>query len=358
VLLCVRAERTYHARGRRRDGALEPGAMGGIGVTREIAADGPCVSVRVPAKINLFLAVRGVREDGYHELVTVMQTVSVFDKLRVAVVGPPGQGHHPASRRRMGVELWHDLVAGLPAGADNLAVRAALALGEAAGVLDVTAIRDDNSRANARTVIDLDKDIPIAGGMAGGSADAAGALTALNRLWGCELTKDDLRAVGARLGSDVPFCVVGGTALATGRGNALAQVLCRGTFHWVVCQAGEPLPTADVYRSWDTHCKPSEVEPDAVLQALRSEDAVALGAALHNDLEPAAFALRPELEDHKKFLLDAGALGAVLSGSGPTLLALAEDAKAAQELSERVAAEFPQVRVARSPAGGPELVAC
>lgn len=338
-------------------GAHSPGG-GGKPVTREIAADGPCVSVRVPAKANLFLAVRGVRKDGYHELVTVMQTVSLYDRLRVAVVGPPGQGHHPASRRRMGVELWHDALEGLPGGEDNLAVRAALALGEAAGVLDVTAVRDATARSGARTVIDLDKRIPVAGGMAGGSADAAGALTALNRLWGCELSKDDLRDVAAELGSDVPFCVVGGTALATGRGSALAQVLCRGTFHWVVCQSEEPLSTADVYASWDEHCKPSEIEPDAVLHALRTQDAVALGAALHNDLEAAAFALRPELEDHKKALLDAGAVGAVLSGSGPTLLALTEDAAAARVLAERVGDRFRGVTVAKSPAGGPEVVAC
>ena len=338
-------------------GAHSPGG-GGKPVTREIASDGPCVSVRVPAKINLFLAVRGTRDDGYHELVTVMQSVSLYDRLRVAVVGPPGQGHHPASRRRMGVELWQDPIEGLPGGEDNLAVRAALALGEAAGVLDVTAVRDATARTGARTVIDLDKGIPIAGGMAGGSADAAGALTALNRLWGCELTKDDLREVAAGLGSDVPFCVVGGTALATGRGSAIAQVLCRGTFHWVVCQAEEPLSTPEVYRAWDEHCRPSEIEPDAVLHALRTEDAVALGAALHNDLEPAAFALRPELEDRKKALLDAGAVGAVLSGSGPTLLALTEDEGSARTLAERVAADYRAVTVARSPAGGPEVVAC
>lgn len=340
------------------DGGTGDTAAAGRSVPREIAADGPCVSVRVPAKANLFLAVRGVRDDGYHELVTVMQTVSVFDRLRVAVVGPPGQGHHPASRRHMGVELWHDAIEGLPSGEENLAVRAALALGAAAGVLDVTATREDIGRSGVRTVIDLDKGIPMAGGMAGGSADAAAALTALNRLWGCDFSRDDLRAVGASLGSDVPFCVVGGTALATGRGSALAQVLCRGVFHWVVCRAEEPLSTPDVYAAWDANCKPSEIEPDAVLHALRTEDAVALGAALHNDLEPAAFTLRPELEDQKKLLLDAGALGAVLSGSGPTLLALTEDEAAARELAEQVQGEFASVNVARSPAGGPELVAC
>lgn len=324
---------------------------------REMSADGPCVAVRVPAKLNLFLAVRGQRDDGYHELVTVMQTVSLYDYLRVGVVGPPGQGHHPAGRRRMRVELWQDPVRGLPHGEENLAVQAARELARFTGIIDI-ATMSDGSRDVPRTVIDLSKGIPVAGGMAGGSADAAGSLVALNRLWGCEFSKDELREVGAELGSDVPFCVVGGTALATGRGANLAQVLCRGTFHWVVCTDPEPLSTAAVYASWDEGCSPSEVEPDAVLQALRSQDAVALGAALHNDLEPAAFALRPALEERKKALIDAGALGAVLSGSGPTLLALADSEQAARALAGVVEDSFADVRVARSPVGGPELSHC
>jgi 4-diphosphocytidyl-2-C-methyl-D-erythritol kinase len=329
-------------------------------VGRELAADGACLRVRVPAKVNLFLAVRGVRDDGYHDIVTVMQTVGLRDELRVGVVGPPGRGHHPASRRRMGVELWTSDGSGLPeAPGDNLAVRAAAALGRAAGTLDVTPVEDAIlGDRRARTVIDLHKAIPIAGGMAGGSADAAGALVALNELWGCGLDREALRDLAAQIGSDVPFCVVGGTALATGRGTALAQVLCRGTFHWVICTAAEPLSTAAVYRSWDDCCEPSEVEPDAVLAALRSEDAEALGAALHNDLQEAAFALRPGLRADREALLDAGALGAVVSGSGPTLLALAASAEDAQRLADVVGGRFARTVVAASPAGGPELRPC
>lgn len=348
-------------------------------MAREKWAEGPSVSVRVPAKLNLFLAVRGRMTGGYHELVTVLQTVSLFDELDVGVVGPPGRGHHPAGRRRMRVELRHDPVDGLPPAADNLAARAAIALGRASGMLEDNAVavagvvrggeaarmlesepgqepgEDPPAPEESRIVLDLRKGIPIAGGMAGGSADAAAALVALNTLWACDFSREELREVAAEVGSDVPFCLVGGTALATGRGTALAQVLCRGTFHWVVCQAAEPLGTADVYRSWDRHCRPSEYEPDAVLQALRSQDPVALGAALHNDLEPAAYALRPELEMDKKALLGAGALGAVLSGSGPTLLALAVDEAAARVIADRVADRFPRVAVASSPAGGPDL---
>lgn len=318
-------------------------------------ADGGCVKVRVPAKLNLFLAVRGRRDDAYHELVTVMQTVSLFDRLRVGVVGSPGRGHHPAARRRMGVELRDDGVAGLPVAAENLAVKAARMLGESTGVMSVSS---DGGGVDPRTVIELHKRIPVAGGMAGGSADAAGALLALNELWGCALDRAQLRDLAAGLGSDVPFCVVGGTVLATGRGTATAQVLCRGTFHWVVGIAEHPLGTAEVYRSWDRHCRPSEVEPDAVLAALRSQDAEALGAALHNDLQEAAFHLRPELADRRAALLDAGALGAVVSGSGPTLVALVEDRVAAEHLATKVRPLFSAVLVASSPAGAPELEPC
>ncbi|MPZ72293.1 MAG: 4-(cytidine 5'-diphospho)-2-C-methyl-D-erythritol kinase [Nitriliruptorales bacterium] len=325
------------------------------------------MSVRVPAKLNLFLSVRGRRPDGYHELVTVFQSVSLYDRVRAGLIGPPGQGHHPAARRRMRVALWHDAGPGVPSGTENLAVRAARALGSAAGVIDLAfvdarALRpadpEVDHASSPYTVIDLRKSIPVGAGMAGGSADAAAALVALNELWACELSRDDLRAVAAHIGSDVPFCVVGGTALATGRGTALAQVLCRGTFHWVVCTADQPLPTADVYRSWDHNCTVNEVQPDAVVQALRTTDPEALGAALHNDLEPAAFALRPQLREQRDALLDAGALGAVLSGSGPTLLALTESAEAATGVCKLMESDFHSVRVATSPAGGPELHPC
>jgi 4-diphosphocytidyl-2-C-methyl-D-erythritol kinase len=321
----------------------------------------------VPAKLNLYLSVRGRRPDGFHELVTVFQSVSVFDRVRTGLIGPPGQGHHPAARRRMRVALWHDAGTLVPSGTDNLAVQAARALGAAAGVIDLAFVDARSVRradpeidqaSSPYTVIDLRKEIPVGAGMAGGSADAAATLVALNELWHCELTRDDLRAVGADLGSDVPFCVIGGTALATGRGTALAQVLCRGTFHWVVCTAAEPLSTADVYKSWDRNCSVNEVQPDAIVQALRSTDAEALGAALHNDLEPAAFALRPSLADDKRTLRDAGALGVVLSGSGPTLLGLAASASDASAIAQRVTGKFHSVSVATSPAGGPELGGC
>ncbi|WP_165492197.1 4-(cytidine 5'-diphospho)-2-C-methyl-D-erythritol kinase [Egibacter rhizosphaerae] len=315
-----------------------------------------CV-VRVPAKINLFLAVRGARPDGYHELTTVLQTVSVHDRVTATLVGPSERSQHPASRHRMRLELAEPDDEALPSGDANLAVRAARVLGRLAGLAALEGGASEGER-DPRTLLELTKGIPVAGGMAGGSADAAAALVALNELWGCGLPRERLRDLGEEVGSDVPFCVIGGTALATGRGTSLARVLCRGQFHWVVVFDHEPLETPDVYRAWDAHCEPSEVEPDAVLQALRAEDALALGAALHNDLEPAAVALRPALADRKQALLDKGALGAVLSGSGPTLLALASDAEHARRLADDVrdlSAREPVV--VSSPAGGPELKA-
>lgn len=309
---------------------------------------------RVPAKVNLFLAVRGVRDDGYHELTTVLQTVSVYDEVRATLRADAERYQHPAARHRMRLELAPGDAA-VPTGEDNLAVRAGRVLGAATGLLAEAPSERDRPR-DPRTVLELDKAIPVAGGMAGGSADAAGALVALNDLWECGLSREELRDLAAELGSDVPFCVVGGTALATGRGTALARVLCRGRFDWVAVPDETPLATAEVYKAWDTHCAPSEVEPDAVLQALRARDAVALGAALHNDLEDAAFSLRPDLADRKQRLLDAGALGAVLSGSGPTLLALASDPDHARDLARDVRGWCRrEPLVAHSPAGGPEL---
>lgn len=312
--------------------------------------NGTALHVRVPAKLNLFLAVRGRRPDGFHELVTVFQTVSVYDHLRVALVGLPGRRHHPAGRRRMRVELWADPA--VPQGHDNLALRAALQLGELSGMSPVERAQD---RDAVRTIIDLDKHIPMTAGLAGGSADAAGTLVALNRLWGCGFGLDQLRDIAAELGSDVPFCLTGGTALGMGRGTDITPVLARGPFNWVICPDPEPLPTPDVYRAWDRQSRPAEVGPDDVLFALHSTEPGRLAAALHNELEEPAFSLRPHLRARKRRLLDAGALAVVLAGSGPTLLALTADEASAHTLAATVEPWCPERIVAASPAGGPDV---
>ncbi|MGH8909066.1 MAG: 4-(cytidine 5'-diphospho)-2-C-methyl-D-erythritol kinase [Egibacteraceae bacterium] len=331
---------------------------------RAVPHAGPGVVVRVPAKINLFLSIRGRRRDGYHEVVTVLQTVALFDRLRLSIAGPPGQGYHPAARRRMRILLTHDGGPDVPSDADNLAIRAARALGHVTKVLDLDLVDEEEARHAWRpgavpvTVMQLQKRIPTGGGLAGGSADAAAALVGLNELWGCHLSRESLKTVGSALGTDVPFCCIGGTALGTGRGSILARTICRGVYWWVICQAGEPLSTADVYRAWDRECRPTRADPRPVTTALAAHDPEALAAALRNDLEPAAFSLRPELKPAKASLISAGALGAVLSGSGPTLLALCESRQAATALASAVADRFHAVTVACAPAGGPEVTPC
>lgn len=309
------------------------------------------VRVRVPAKVNLFLAVRGRRPDGYHELVSVMQTVGIHDALEASMPRALLAGH-PVHRRSVSVDLEVEDGVDLPRGEDNLAVRAARAVMRAVGLGG----EGGGAAPDGHTMhLRLAKRIPVAAGMAGGSADAAAALLAVNRLWEGPLERDRLLAIAADLGADVPFCVGGGTALATGTGTATAQVLTRGTFHWVVGIDAHPLSTADVYRAHDEVGRASRVEPDVVLQALRTGDAALLGAALHNDLEAAAFHLRPDLRDRRDALVDAGALGAVLSGSGPTVLGLGRDREHAEELADRTRSRFARVEVAASPAGGPDV---
>ncbi len=312
------------------------------------------VRVRVPSKVNLFLAVRGLRDDGFHELVSVLQTVTIHDTLTAEIDASLG-AQHPAGRRLMQLAFTCELAGtSVPEGDGNLPVRAARALMAQVGV----GTGDRNGHPDVPvTRLHLHKDIPVAAGMAGGSADAAGALLALERLWSVGLERDELRELAAALGADVPFCVTGGTALATGTGTATAQILVRGAYHWVVGISARPLATAEVYRRFDEVGTASDIEPDAVLQALRTGDAEALGAALHNDLEVAACDLRPELAEAKTALLDAGALGALVSGSGPTVVGLAPDAQSAHRLARAVADRFDRVEVVLSPAGGPEVIA-
>jgi 4-diphosphocytidyl-2-C-methyl-D-erythritol kinase len=309
------------------------------------------VRVRVPSKVNLFLRVAGRRDDGYHDLVTVLQTVSIHDTL-VASLEVSGASAHPAARRFMHLAFSADGHAGVPGGEQNLAVRAARLLMARLGI--GTGLLDDHHDGPV-TRLHLTKQIPVAAGMAGGSADAAATLVALNHLWQADLGRDELRGLAADLGADVPFCVSGGTALATGTGTTTAQVLTRGTYHWVVGVSDVALATPEVYRTYDTVGTTTDVEPDAVLQALRTGDAEALGAALHNDLEVAAMHLLPGLVAKRDALLDAGALGAIVSGSGPTVVGLARSAQDAIALAAAVGPVFDRVEIAMSPAGGPEL---
>jgi len=311
------------------------------------------IRVRVPAKINLFLGVRGLREDGYHELVTVLQTVSIHDTISVAVAGA-GVSMHPSARRFMRVELDVDGVGGVPDDDSNLILKAARRLMQELGIGADQAME---AQRDACTRLHLTKRIPVAAGMAGGSADAAATLVALNHLWGGGLSREQLRDMAEELGADVPFCLSGGTALGTGTGARTVQVLARGIGYWVVGITAQPLSTPDVFRTFDVVGDASGYEPDAVLAAVRAGDVDALGAALWNDLEGAAFALLPGLKQKRDAMLEAGALGAIVSGSGPTIVALAPDARAAVRIAEQVEKVFDRVEIAYGPAGGPELSA-
>jgi 4-diphosphocytidyl-2-C-methyl-D-erythritol kinase len=301
------------------------------------------VTVRAPAKVNLELRVGPRRPDGFHDLATVFQAVSLYDEVSVArwnewQVIPSG--------------TYGDLI---PTDGGNLAVRAAQLVAEQWDIDDVLSIR-------------IDKDIPVAGGMAGGSADAAAALLACDHLWGLGLDRDELAELAAELGSDVPFPLAGGNAMGSGRGEQLAPVLARGTFHWVFAISDRGMSTPEVFRELD-HIRsadggdpadPShaaEVSPE-LMAALRSGDPKALGAALHNDLEVAAFSLRPELRDLRDAGVEYGALGGIVSGSGPTVAFLTESHEASLDLSVSLAAAdlCRDIRRAKGPVHGAQVV--
>lgn len=252
------------------------------------------------------------RDDGYHELQTVFQAVGLHDELDVQRAD------------RLTVAVSGEGADDVPADRTNLAARAVERLAEATG-------------SDPAVAVTIRKGIPVAGGMAGGSANAAAALVACDALWGTGLGRDELEAVGAELGSDVPFGLRGGTALGTGRGERLTAVLGSGSYHWVLALAEGGLSTPAVYGELDRQRDTGPVavagDPGEVLSALRSTDAVLLGRALSNDLQEPALALRPELRALLAAGRASGALGSVVSGSGPTCAFLCRDAVAAAALA-------------------------
>jgi 4-diphosphocytidyl-2-C-methyl-D-erythritol kinase len=292
-------------------------------------------TVRVPAKVNLQLGVGPVRDDGYHDLVNVFHAVSLFDEVTAT----------PAPTLTITVEG----PAGVPTGPDNLAARAALLLASHAGV-------------EPRVALHIRKDIPVAGGMAGGSADAAAALVACDALWETGLSRETLLGLGARIGSDVPFALLGGTAVGLGRGERLTSLEVAGEFHWVFGYADGGLSTPAVYAECDRlrayEPVPWPVVSDDLMAALKTGDPVALGRALQNDLQPAALSLRPSLAAALEAGTAAGAVGALVSGSGPTCAFLASSASHASSLASALSdtAHFASVRQARGPVPGAVVV--
>lgn len=300
----------------------------------------PPVTVRVPAKVNLHLSVGDVRPDGYHELVTVFQALSLTDEVTVAVTEDPG------------VEVYGEGEGSVPTGANNLAWKAAQALAAHVGKAD--------GESKVRVV--LRKGIPVAGGMAGGSADAAATLVGLASLWKLDISRDELAGIAAKLGSDVPFALYGGTALGTGRGEQLVPVLSRHTFHWVLAFDQRGLSTPRVFGELDKlreeGSPPRIGSHTPVVEALASGDPRQLALLLGNDLQAAAVSLRPGLRRTLRAGVNAGALAGTVSGSGPTCAFLCADAQSAVEVAAELsgAGVCRTVRVAHGPVPGARLV--
>ncbi|MDQ3715302.1 MAG: 4-(cytidine 5'-diphospho)-2-C-methyl-D-erythritol kinase [Actinomycetota bacterium] len=296
----------------------------------------PSIAVRAPAKLNLFLAVGPPAEDGYHALTTVFLAVSLFDTVTVS---------HVRAGTGLRLAVSGPDSAAVPADASNLAWRAAVLLAQRSGI-------------DADADIAIDKQIPVEAGLAGGSADAAATLVALDGLWGTALDRGQLAELAAELGSDVPFSLHGHVALGTGRGDRLSAVLARGRTDWVLGIARTGLSTPIVYAELDRlraqRDLPSDGDPAGVLTALRKGDPELLSGALTNDLAVAALSLRPDLRRALRVGEEAGALGQLISGSGPTVAYLARDAEHAITVAARLSAEglFASVRVASGPAPG------
>ena len=269
------------------------------------------VTVRVPGKVNVYLGV-GPREfSGYHELATIFQAVGIYDEVTVSAAD---------SLKISGLGAFADQI---PTDETNLAWKAAELVARACG-------EDPNIH------IQIDKSIPIAAGMAGGSADAAATLVACDTYWNAGIPRDQLDAMAATLGSDVPFMLHGGCALGVGRGDVLSPVMIRGSFHWVFATFDEGLSTAQIYEKTDEmRGLEFEAEPEVpteLLSALARGDAPALGRLLHNDLQLAATTSRPQLGRVLEQGIDSGALGAIISGSGPTCAFLVRDESSAIDL--------------------------
>lgn len=298
------------------------------------------VHVRAPGKINVFFEVGGAGDDGYHRVASIYQAVSRYEDVWA----------RPSEEFTIAVSGDVDIT-GVPLDDTNLAVRAARLVAQ--------------RLASAGGIhLDIHKGVPVAGGMGGGSADAAATLVAVNELLEGGLSPLELQELGAELGADVPFAVLGGTALGTGRGDELAPALARGQFDWVLVTSGAGLSTPAVYGELDRLRALPDISPaygvpqvdPAVLQALRAGDAGLLAPAVRNDLQDAALSLRPELGAVLRAGVAAGALTGVVSGSGPTLAFLAADRDAAVGLADALIADGSAAFAVHGPVPGARII--
>lgn len=269
------------------------------------------VSVRVPGKINLQLSVGPLQRDGYHEVATVFQSVSLFDELTMSESDGDG------------IEIAAEGKSAIPLGKENLAYKAA----------DLMRRKFDISTG---LLIKIKKEIPIAGGMAGGSANAGAAIVGIDALFSLGLKRDEMERIGGEIGADVPFTISGGTAIGTGRGDQITPVLSRGSYNWVLALSSSGLSTPAVYKECDRLREGLDISKphvsDSLLHSLSQGDATALGKSLTNDLQAAACSLKPALRLILDVGKDYGALGGIVSGSGPTVAFLAESEDHALDL--------------------------
>lgn len=278
------------------------------------------VVVRVPGKVNLQLSVGPIEPDGYHEVTTVFQAIAIYDDVTVKFA-EPGTG--------ISISISGATASGVPVDSTNLAYRAAQ-------------LMMDRHDLDSDISIHIKKEIPVAGGMAGGSADAAAVIVAFDALYELGLSRDGMEKIGAELGSDVPFAITGQIAIGRGHGDHLTPVLAQGNYNWVLALASQGLSTQSVYNECDRLRTGLDIArpqvSDRILQALRAGDAVQVGKSLSNDLQAAACSLRPALRLVLDVGLDYGALGAIVSGSGPTVAFLVQDEERALDLTVALSA--------------------
>ena len=298
------------------------------------------VTVRVPAKVNLQLSVGPREADGFHGLVSVFQAISIYDDVTLTKTHP-GDG--------ITISIIGDHTHGVPEDHSNLAAKAAHLMAQEFDI-DIDAH------------IEVKKSIPVAGGMAGGSADAAAVIVGIDALYHLGATRDEMLEIGAKLGSDVPFMINGGTAIGQGRGDQLTAALSRGTYHWVLALSTVGLSTPAVYTECDRLRAGQEIAApqtsDLLMQALLAADSKSVGAALVNDLQAAACSLRPALDLVLEVGRDYGALGAIVSGSGPTVAFLVSDEEQGLDLAVALTASGVVGSVARAqgPVHGAKVV--
>ncbi len=307
------------------------------------AAAPQVVHARAPGKINVFLKVGALLEDGYHDVATAYQAVSLSEEVRARAADD------------FSVSFTGSIdSSGLAVDGTNLAIKAATLLARRTGY-------------RKGVHLEIEKNVPIAGGMGGGSADAAATLLACDALWGTDLTREELLELATQLGSDVPFAFTGGTAIGTGRGDQLSPALAKGTFQWVLAFADFGMSTPEVYRELDRHRDrhsqdifPAVMQPQVdaeVLQALRAGDPHMLAEVLHNDLQAPALHLEPKLARVIELGEENGALAGMVSGSGPTIAFLAADLDSALELQIALSAARLTVVRATGPVHGARIIA-